>query len=211
MHVAVIGATGRTGNLLTDELLRRGHAVRVLVRDRARLAANLGGRVEVVVGDSRDAHALAQLLDGVDAVASALGPTKKEASLHTDTAQALAVAMPAAGVRRFVGISGAGIDVPGDQKALPAKLISWAIQRFGGGVVQDKPAEYRVFAGTDLDWTLVRPPRLQDGEPTGRLEHDAHRSTRATSIRRADLACFVVDCLEQGSYVRQAPFVASAR
>lgn len=210
MNIAVLGATGRTGIPLVQELLQRGHRVAVLVRDPDKLGG-LADRVTVVAGDSRDRTALDQLVTGADAVVSALGPTAKEASLHTETARVLVEAMRAAGVRRFTGVSGAGIDVPGDQKSLSARIISTLIQRLGGAVVQDKPAEYAVFAGSDLDWTLVRPPRLQDGPATGRLEHDAHRSTRSTRITRGDLATFLADVLEQSLYVRRAPFVATAR
>ena len=130
--------------------------------------------------------------------------------LVRDTATVLVEAMHAARVHRFVGVSGAGIDVPGDQKSLSAKAISTAIQTLGGKVVKDKPAEHAVYAASDLDWTLVRPPRLVDGEATGRLEHDAHRSTKSTKITRTDLAGFVADVLEQDLYQRQAPFVATA-
>lgn len=210
MNIAVIGATGRTGALLVAELLRRGHTVSVLVRSPDKLG-DLRDRVRVVTGDSRADKVLDDLLTGAEAVVSALGPTAKEATLHRDTALALIPAMQRAGVRRFVGVSGAGIDVPGDAKAPSAKVISWLIQRLGGAVVADKPAEYAAFARSDVDWTLVRPPRLQDTPGTGRLEHDAHRSTRSTKISRADLATFLVDVVESNLYVRQAPFVATAR
>ena len=45
---------------------------------------------------------------------------------------------------------------------------------------------------------------------TGKLEHDAHRSTRSTRISRADLARFLADVVEQQQYVGKAPFVASS-
>ncbi|GAA4890688.1 SDR family oxidoreductase [Tessaracoccus lubricantis] len=210
MNIAVLGATGRTGVLLVHELLTRGHHVTALARDPDKLRGG-AERVTIVTGDSRDRAALARLVGGASAVVSALGPTAREASLHTETARALVDAMHAAGVRRFVGVSGAGIDVPGDQKTASARTISTIIQRVGGAVVRDKSAEYDVFAGSDLDWTLVRPPRLQDGAATGRIEHDGHRSTRSTRITRGDLAAFLVDALEQDLYVRGAPFVATAR
>lgn len=210
MKIAVIGATGRSGRLLVAELLRRGHTVTVLVRDPAKLG-DLAQQVQIVTGDSRNRGDLDRLLADVEAVVSALGPTAKEANLHTETATALVDAMHAAGVARFVGVSGAGIDVPGDEKALSAKIISKAIQTLGGVVVKDKPAEYAVYAASDLAWTLVRPPRLVDGEPTGRVEHHAHRSTKSTKITRADLAVFVADVVEQDLYPRQAPFTATAR
>lgn len=115
------------------------------------------------------------------------------------------------GASRFVGISGAGIDVPGDHKGSRDKAISFLIQRLSGAVVADKPAEYREFAATDLDWTLVRPPRLVDGPPTGKITHDAHTPGRSNSIRRADLAAFLADVVEGNLYSRQAPFVSAER
>lgn len=209
MRIAVLGGTGRTGLLLIRELLRRDHEISVLVRDATKMS-DLAQQVEVHTGDSRNRADLDRLVADADAVVSTLGPTAKEGSLHTDTARALVAAMEAAGVGRFVGVSGAGIDVPGDEKSLSAKVISKIIQTVGGEVVKDKPAEYAVYAATDLDWTLVRPPRLVEGEPTGRLEHHAHRSTKSTKITRADLATFLADEVEQDRYPRQAPFVASA-
>jgi putative NADH-flavin reductase len=78
-------------------------------------------------------------------------------------------------------------------------------------LARDKRDEYAVFAASDLDWTLARPPRLVDGEETARVEHAAHRSTRSSKVVRADLATFLVDMVEHGWYVRQAPFVATAK
>lgn len=219
MKIAVLGATGRTGTPLVDELLRRGHEVSVLVRSPEKLGEHRD-QVTVVTGSSTDPGALDQLLAGarggadaaagasVDAVVSALGPTNKEPDLHTSTAKALIAAMPRHGVTRFVGISGAGIDVPGDLKGGRDKVISFLIQKLGGKVVADKPAEYREFAASNLDWTLVRPPRLQEGPATGKVAHDAHTPGRSSSIRRADLAVFLVDVVEQDLYSRQAPFAS---
>lgn len=208
MELAVIGATGRTGRLVVETALARGHRVGVLVRDPARLSSEVENRVRVVTGDSGDPHAARQLLAGTEAVVSALGPTTKEPDLHTRTARTLVSIMNESGPRRFVGVSGAGIDVPGDQKAVRDKIISKAIQLLGGSIVKDKPAEYAVWAASGLDWTLVRPPRLADGPATGSIEHHAHRSTASTTIMRADLAAFLLEVVEQGLYLRQAPFVA---
>jgi uncharacterized protein YbjT (DUF2867 family) len=210
MKVAVIGATGRTGRLVVAELLRRGHDVAVLVRDPAKLGATAES-VRIVTGSSRDDAALAELVTGVDAVVSALGPTRKDHTLHQDTAAALIPVMQRAGVERFIGVSGAGIDVPGDRKSGSARIISALIQKLGGAVVADKPAEYAAWAASDRDFTLVRPPRLKEGSPTGAVEHDAHRTVKATWIDRADLATFLVDCVEEGLYPRLAPLVGAAR
>jgi len=207
MNVAVLGATGRTGRPMVEELLRRDHAVVALVRDPAKLDG-LRDRVQVVTGTSTDRPALDHLLTGADAVLSALGPSSRETTLHTDTARTLVEAMPAHGVTRFVGVSGAGIDAAGDQKGARDKAISWLVKRLGGAVAADKQNEYAVFADSDLDWTLVRPPRLVDGPPTREVYHDAHTPGRSSSLRRSDLAIVLVDILDQHLYSQQSAFVA---
>lgn len=206
VQVAVLGGTGGTGRLVVGELLRRGHEVVALVRDP--VTAGLPAPVRTVAGTARDRVAVGALLSGAEGVASALGPRRGDTTLHREAAAVLVDAMRATGVRRFVGVSGAGIDVPGDAKRWRDRVISAMVQRLGGEAVRDKALEQQVWAASRLDWTLVRPPRLREGPATGRVEHSASRSARATSITRADLAAFVVDCVEQGRYVGAAPLVA---
>ena len=206
VQVAVLGATGGTGRQVVAELLERGHEVVALVRDPA--GSGLPEQVRTVRGTARDRAAIAALVAGGDAVVSALGPRRGDTTLHREAAAGLVEAMRSAGCRRFVGVSGAGIDVPGDAKRLRDRVVSRLVQRLGGEAVRDKAHEREVWATSGLDWTLVRPPRLGDGPATGRVEHSATRSARATSISRADLARFVVDCVEQGLYVGAAPLVA---
>jgi putative NADH-flavin reductase len=209
MLIALIGGTGRTGVLVLDELLLRGYRARVLVRAEGRVRE--GSSVTTVLGDCRDRSTLSVLMEGADAVLSALGPRGREETLHRDTARALVATMPVVGVRRFVGISGMAVAVPGDQRSSSAAVATKIVRLVGGPLTRDKREEYAVFAASDLDWTLARPPRLVDGEETARVEHDAHRSMRSSKIVRADLATFLVDVVEHGWYVRQAPFVATGR
>ena len=206
MNVTVLGATGATGRQLVPVLLDRGHTVTAVVRDPARAPAG----VRVVAGDVRDPAVLAAAVAGADAVVSVLGPRGRDRDLHRTMAGHLVAAMAEAGVSRYVGVSGAGMDAPGDRKRGRDKVISFLVQRLAGATVADKAAELAAWQATRLDWTLVRPPRLHDGPATGRVEHDAHRSTRSTRMSRADLAGLLADILEQGLYVREVPFAASA-
>jgi putative NADH-flavin reductase len=205
VRVAVLGATGATGRLLVDELVRRGHTVVALTRSPQPDGPEA---VSWVAGDARDPGALAALVRGADAVVSALGPRRGDSTLHREVAPLLVTAMEEAGVRRFVGVSGAGIDVPGDRKSRRDRVISALVQRLGGQAVRDKALERQAWADSGLDWTLVRAPRLGDGPPTGQVEHSAHHSPRRTSIPRADLATFLVDLVARPDYVQQAPLVA---
>lgn len=206
MNITVLGATGRTGRPLVERLRERGHEVTAVVREPARAPEG----THVVVGDVRDRSVLVRALTGADAVVSALGPRGRGDDVHRALVARLIPAMQMTGVRRYVGVGGAGTDVPGDRKRPRDRVISRAMRLLGGAVVEDKTAELAAWRNSGLDWTVVRPPRLADGSATGRVEHDAHVSTRSTRMRRADLADFLVDVLEQDLYVRQAPFAATA-
>jgi len=63
--------------------------------------------------------------------------------------------------------------------------------------------------GTDLDWTVVRAPRLTDG--TGAGEYRAGEIALGfESIARADVARFMLDTIETDGYVREMPKVGPA-
>ena len=77
INTLIVGATGATGRLLVEELLNRGHRVKVIVRSAARLPEAVANHpnltvIEDSLLDLNDAE-LTQHLEGVDAVASCLG------------------------------------------------------------------------------------------------------------------------------------------
>ena len=77
MNTLIVGATGATGRLLVEELLNRGHAVKVIVRSAAKLPEAVKNHpnlsiVEASLLDLSDAE-LNQHTQGIDAVASCLG------------------------------------------------------------------------------------------------------------------------------------------
>lgn len=68
MHVLVTGATGYIGGRLIPRLLERGHRVRVLVRDRTRIAGRpWAAQVGIHEGDLLDPDSLHGAFDGIEA------------------------------------------------------------------------------------------------------------------------------------------------
>ncbi len=128
--ISVFGGTGFPGQRLVRRLASEGTAVRVAVRhpDQARSALPAAGmeRVTVFCADVRDRGAVAGAVAGADAVVNAVsayvetGGVTFEA-VHEQGAGTLARESAAAGVARFVLVSGIGADPESDSAYIRAR------------------------------------------------------------------------------------------
>jgi putative NADH-flavin reductase len=152
MKVLVIGAAGKSGEALVNEALVAGHKVTAFVRGAAQYKkANV--RVVAVAGQ--------------DAVIDALGGETpwKVTTMETSAAHNIVGAMRRNGVRRLLKISvvGAGESVR-NAGFFNEHLL---MRTFLRGLLVDKAGMEAEIEGSNLDWTLVRPPMLTGGEKTG--------------------------------------------
>jgi len=67
----------------------------------------------------------------------------------------------------------------------------------------------RVIQASGLDWTIVRYPRLMDGEHTGEYRVGYVGKDSGTQLSRADGADFVLKELAERKWLRQAPIVSN--
>ncbi|MFM8875052.1 MAG: NAD(P)H-binding protein, partial [Anaerolineae bacterium] len=75
-------------------------------------------------------------------------------------------------------------------------------------VVLDSAANVRVIQSSDLDWTVVRYPRLVDGERKGVYRVGYVGKDSGTQITRADGADFVLRELVEKKWLRKLPVVS---
>jgi putative NADH-flavin reductase len=208
LKLVVLGATGGTGLELVRQALQRGHDVTALVRSRDRLR-EFRDRINVKEGDLLNRASLQQVLQDHDAVLSGFGPrapvAKADANLLERFARALATAMPPAGVRRVIVESVAFLFK--DSIFPPAYLLG---RVFFSGTVADASAMERIFANTDLEWTMVRPPQLTDKPYTGKYRvREGHLPSFGLKISRADVADLMIKLAESHSSIRKVVGIAN--
>jgi putative NADH-flavin reductase len=209
VKVVIFGATGRTGRLLVEGALGRGHAVTALVRAPDRLGA-LRDSVHVVQGDVLDGGAVSDAVDGQEAalVALAAGSNKAADQITAQGTLNVIRSMQRYGVRRLVVLSAGGTQ-PGHDPNRP-----WFFERvvkplFLKGVLADLRRMEISVRQSELDWTLVRAAQLVDGPARGGYRAEPGYSlTGGTKIARTDVAAFMLDELERRDNIAHALAIA---
>jgi putative NADH-flavin reductase len=208
MKLTVFGATGKTGRQVVEQALAEGHEVTAFVRDPAKLGLR-HERLRVVQGDVADAARVAEAVAGRDAVVSALGQTKASSKdVLTVAAEHLVAGMRQHGVRRLVSLVGAGVPDERDEGSLGRSFMRGLMKLVARHVLEDAERHAEIVRASDLEWTLVRPPRLTEGERTGRYRTGYMRLGARHAISRADLAEFMLALAGDGRYLREAPMVS---
>jgi putative NADH-flavin reductase len=196
MKIALIGATGKAGSRVLNELLSRGHAVTAIVRNPERVPMSDKVTARGVDG-SREA--IADAVSGHDAVISS-------ARFIDLLPEILLPAILASGVRRYLIVGGAGslIHPDGIEEVDQPSFPDVAKPNSNKG----KELLEGLKATSGLDWTFISPPRFfVAGERTGTFrygkDHMLMTETGPTSISYEDMAVAIVDELEQPKHLRE--------
>ncbi|SON59977.1 hypothetical protein MSIMFI_01467 [Mycobacterium simulans] len=166
MRLALFGANGATGQLLTRLVLDAGHTAVVATRRPSDFPFT-DTRLTIAEADARDQSAVTGVVDGADAVLSTLGVpfTWRRVDTYSVAVGNIVAAMRHVGVRRLVVTSSTGAyHYPGRRDRPWSLRLSEPIltRTFGRSVYADTRAMEGVVRGSDLDWTIVRPSILFD-------------------------------------------------
>ena len=193
MRVVIAGGHGKIALLLERLLAERGDQTVGLIRNPAHVGDVQKAGAEAVVCDLEAASAedVAVLLARADAVvfAAGAGPgsgAPRKDSVDRGASVLMADAAERAGVRRFVQISSMGTGQP----PRPGTDEVWA------AYITAKTAAEDDLRARDLDWTILRPGRLTDAPPTGRIRLAPPPGPRDT-VPRADVAAVIAALLDE--------------
>ncbi|MFD1032243.1 NAD(P)-dependent oxidoreductase [Metaplanococcus flavidus] len=197
MKLAIFGATGRVGSEILKRALADGHQVRALQRSPK---LDKHPNLETVFGNVRHKKDVERSIAGADAVISALG-TDKTTTL-TDAMPFIIESMEAHDIKRVITIGTAGI--------LNSRLEEGKLRYQGGDsnrkmtfAAEQHEKTYRMLEESGLEWTVVCPTYLPDGEARGgyRVEKN-FLPEGGKEISVGDTAEFAYRQLEDSAYIR---------
>ncbi|MFC3209578.1 NAD(P)-dependent oxidoreductase [Planomicrobium okeanokoites] len=203
MKLAIFGATGRVGSEILKRALADGHQVTALQRSPK---LDKHPNLETVFGNVREGKDIERVITGADAVFSALG-TDKTTTL-TDALPFIIESMERHGIKRIITIGTAGI--------LDSRLEDGKLRYQGGDsnrkmtfAAEEHEKAFRLLEQSNLEWTIVCPTYLPDGEAKGgyRVEKD-FLPEGGKEISTGDTGEFAYRQLEESTFVRSRVGIA---
>jgi len=208
MRVVVFGASGPTGLQLIHAFLERRWSPVAVLRPQSRWPALEG--VHVVRGALTDPGTLDHALAGADAACCVFGPAPSSPEpFCAEVTTAILAALRRCGVSRYLCQTGAMIGVLPATISWPMRRLAAAVWRVHPAIATDRTTQEDLIMASDRAWTIVKPPRLTSGRPTGHYRAGVRLHVGLLSyISRADLASFHADELAAPQYLRQRVYVA---
>lgn len=205
MNLAVFGATGGTGRRLTTQALASGYEIRALTRAPSKLPS--GERLTAIEGNVLDPEPVGKTVENADAVVCLLGRTPNNPpDIVSRGTEYILQSMTDSDVDRLVVLTSMGL-------GSSATTVPWYVRVVNATILHtlmaDKARQEELVMQRDLDWTIVRPGGLIDSPPTGEYVHGVDIDAPARPIPRGDVADFLLQILEDGSYIRETPAVTT--
>jgi len=205
MKFAVFGATGQTGVEFVKQALARNHSVTALVRNPEKMTMS-NDNLEVVKVDVFNEETFVDKIAGHDAVISCLGfpPAKPSVTGYTTATKAIVGAMRSNGLKRLVVCHSWYTNLESRGQAI--FFIRWFLIPMIKSVLDNmsETEDWLSSECSDIEYTVVRPAGLQNKPITTEnikvVDGGFHVPDAAGRIARADVARFMLDCIDQEQY-----------
>lgn len=187
--ILIFGGTRNTGLEAVKLLVARGDAVTAFVRESSDVTALNELGVTLVTGDALDAASVdAAFASGdFDAVVTTISGSVRNTTVDSQGNINIFAAAEDAGVKRVVFVTAIGAGGTED-------LLEPRAREFLKPVLDAKTLAENDLRSRDLDWTILRPGQLPDGEATGR--GTLYDETVMGRITRGELGAVIVRVLD---------------
>ncbi|MFS0764622.1 NAD(P)-dependent oxidoreductase [Peribacillus phoenicis] len=205
MNILILGATGRVGGQLVTYSLHDKHQVTVLVRTPEKIGIN-NANITIIQGNVLNKTDIVRAMHGIDVVISALntdGTTTLSASMPL-----IIEAMENEGIQRIITIGTAGI-LQSRRTPNSLRYQSSESKQKSTRAAKEHHKVYDMLKQSTLQWTIVCPTYLPDGESVGtyRVEGD-FLPEDGVEISVPDTAEFAFSQIKSSDYLKSRVGIA---
>lgn len=211
MKVTILGSTGFVGKILIHKAVAAGYQVKTLARNSEKLE-DIRDKIEIIQGSVFDPSAVEAAIEGTEAVLSTIGPPQRNPGnpeLYEKAMKDIVRIMDRHEIKRYIHIGGAG-HAGGENESWPLnrRFLRLFLSLFSKPILVAKQLEWEVLKASDLDWTLVRPPRIANEEAKGNLSAD-EKNLKSLKVTVGDLTDFILEQTTSKNWIRKAPLLSS--
>lgn len=205
LNILVLGATGRVGRRIVSHALADGHIVKVLVRTLDKMQVS-DKNLHITQGNVLNKNDVEFVMAGVDLVISALNTDGT--NTLSQSMQLILEAMNKEQVKRIITVGTAGIL----QSRVTPNLLRYQSSESKRKSTQAAQEHHKVFdmlTSSTVDWTIVCPTYLPDGECRGNYRVEENLLPESgTVITVGDTAEFTYQQIKSTEFLRSRVGIA---
>lgn len=211
MRIAILGSTGFVGKELIRKAIDRGYEIKTLARNPEKLS-ELSDKIDIIQGSVFESSSLKAVIEGTEAVLSTVSaPPGKPCNpeQYKEAMKNIVAIMEKLGIKRYIHIGGA-VHRGGENEIwdFKRKFLRFFLNLMSKPILLAKEGEWDVLKSSDLEWTLVRPPRIASGRISAKLYTD-EKYLNSLQISVEDLSDFILDQIKSREWIKKAPLVSS--
>jgi putative NADH-flavin reductase len=211
MKITILGSTGFVGQVLIHKAVAEGYQIKTLARNPEKLE-DIKDKIEIIHGSVFEPLAIEATIEGVEAVISTIGPPQRNPGNPEQYEKAMkdiVSAMNKYGIKRYIHIGGAGhLGGENENWTFKRRFLRLFLSLFSKQILVAKHMEWEVLKKSNLDWTLVRPPRIANEAASGNISAD-EKILKSLKISVGDLTDFILEQITSEKWIRKAPLVSS--
>ena len=216
MKILLLGASGRTGKLVVDEALQRGHELNCLVRDPQKIKS-VHERLKVFQGSPEKKSDLEASIKNCEAIINVLNVSRNSdfpwSKLRTppmflsDVIKNVIELAENHNAKRIVVCSAWG--AAETKNDLPA-WFRWLIDNSNiGYTYRDHERQEKLIMKSNLPWTIVRPVGLTNFKKYQEIVESFNNKPKPRmTVNRISLAKYLVEAISIESLVYKAPVIS---
>ncbi|CAG8494663.1 uncharacterized protein OCT59_017309 [Rhizophagus irregularis] len=210
-NLLVLGATGDLGFQVMSQALEASYHVTILIRNDKNLPFEShhlrNPNLVIITGSVLSREDMNKAVEGQDAIINCLGPRAlwtSDIDICSRSQRIIIESMKFYGVKRIIVVTSQGIS--GNDKQV-GRIQSFFGFNFTGKVISDKELQERYIKENSdfLDWTIIRPGKLYNGELTG--HYKLNENFALMKISRANVAHFILKELQTGIWLKRTPTI----
>jgi putative NADH-flavin reductase len=209
-NIVVFGAGGRTGKYLVQYGVEAGHQVTAFDRHAAMENCIKHPNCTHMSGDIYNQEQVEKAIEGKDVVISAIGTNQIDGpavNLMSDGMKAFTAAMKKFGVKRVLAVGGLAVLQLNETMQLIDKP-DYPAEYKNVGLGHNKV--YKVFQETDLDWTFVCCPNIEDFPRRGKYNvNKDYPAPGVFQISTGNLADFILKEMEENKFLKTRVGIAN--